>query len=196
MKVKIKRLSGNFNDGYALDKHIVSSVFLGNNEWGRPQFDTTRTPAGEAVFRLKYRGDFDQAKPLAKAIVRAIVPQFPSIGLVMPTPASTTRNRQPVTEVATAVAERLGKPLFDNIISKSAVATNTGSLKNMNSRAEKDAALAGRYLLNRPISNEGCWNVLVVDDLFDSGATMDAVCSLLSQYDKINGVYVAAMTWR
>lgn len=52
------------------------------------------------------------------------------------------------------------------------------------------------YLLNKPISNSGSWNVLVVDDLFHTGATMDAVCSLLAQYDKISGVYVAALTWR
>jgi len=94
------------------------------------------------------------------------------------------------------VAERMDVPLFDNLIEKSAVASNTGSLKNMNTRQEKDEALQGRYLLNKPISNEGRWNVLVVDDLYHTGATMDAICSLLAQYDKISGVYVAALTWR
>ncbi|MAY27594.1 MAG: amidophosphoribosyltransferase [Polycyclovorans sp.] len=196
MKVRLRRISGAFNDGYALDKHTASSVFVGHNEYGHPQFDTTRTPAGEAVFQLKYRGDFDQAKPLAKAVVRNIVPYFPKIGLVMPAPASTARQRQPVHEVAGFVAERMDVPLFDNLIEKSAVASNTGSLKNMNTRQEKDEALQGRYLLNKPISNEGRWNVLVVDDLYHTGATMDAICSLLAQYDKISGVYVAALTWR
>ena len=196
MKVKLRRISGAFSDGYALDKHTASSVFIGHNEYGYPQFDTTRTPAGEAVFQLKYRGDFDQVKPLAKAVVRNIVPHFPQIGLVMPTPASTTRNRQPVYEVASAVAERMELPLFDSLITKSAVAANTGSLKNMNTREEKDEALKGRYLLKKAITNEGNWNVLVVDDLYHTGATMDAICSLLAQYDKISGIYVAALTWR
>jgi predicted amidophosphoribosyltransferase len=196
VKVRLRRISGTFDDGYALDKHTASSVFIGYNEYGHAQFDTTRTPAGEAVFQLKYRSDFDQAKPLAKAVVRNIVPLFPKIGLVMPAPASTTRQRQPVHEVAKIVAERMDVPLFDNLIEKSAVAANTGSLKNMNTREEKDEALKGRYLLNKPISNKGRWNVLVVDDLYHTGATMDAVCSLLAQYDKISGVYVAALTWR
>lgn len=196
MKVRIKQISGTFDDGYALDKHTASSVFIGHNEYGHPQFDTTRTPAGEAVFQLKYRGDFDQVKPLAKAVVRNIVPHFPKIGLVMPAPASTTRQRQPVHEVARSVAERIDVPLFDNLIERSAVAANTGSLKNLNTREEKDEALKGRYLLNKPITNRGSWNVLVVDDLYHTGATMDAVCSLLAQYDKISGVYVAALTWR
>ena len=196
MKVRIKQISGAFNDGYALDKHTVSSVFIGYSEYGHPQFDTTRTPVGEAVFQLKYRGDFDQVKPLAKAVVQNIVPHFPEIGLVMPAPASTTLQRQPVHEIASSVAERMDVPLFDNLIERSAVAANTSSLKNFNTREEKDEALKGRYLLNKPITKKGSWNVLVVDDLYHTGATMDAVCSLLTQYDKIFGVYVAALTWR
>ena len=127
MKVSLRRISGAFSDGYALDKHSASSTFIGHNEAGYSQFDTTRTPAGEAVFQLKYRNDFDQVKLLAEAVVRNIVPQFPKIGLVMPAPASTTRQRQPVHEVAAAVAERMEVPLFDSLIVKSAVAANTGS---------------------------------------------------------------------
>ena len=196
MKVRLRRISGAFTDGYALDKHTASSVFIGHNEYGHAQFDTTRTAAGEAVFRLKYRSDFDQVKPLARAVVRSIVPYFPKIGLVMPAPASTTRKRQPVHEVAEAVAGRMDVPLFDTLIAKSAVAGNTSSLKNMNTRQEKDEALKGRYLLNKAITNQGTWNILVIDDLYHTGATMDAVCRLLAQYDKISGVYVAALTWR
>lgn len=196
MKVRLRRISGAFTDGYALDKHTASSVFIGHNEYGHAQFDTTRTAAGEAVFQLKYRSDFDQVKPLARAVVRSIVPHFPKIGLVMPAPASTARTRQPVHEVAEAVADRMDVPLFDTLIAKSAVAGNTSSLKNMSTRQEKDEALNGRYLLNKAITNQGSWNALVIDDLYHTGATMDAVCRLLSQYDKISGVYVAALTWR
>lgn len=196
MKVKIKQISGVFNDGYALDKHTAYSVFIGNNEYNKPMFDTTRTQTGEAVYQLKYQNGFDQVKPLAKAVVRNIVPHFPKIGLVMPAPASITRQRQPVHEVARSVAEQINVPLFDNLIKISAVAANTGPLKNLKTREEKDEALKGRYFLNKPILNEGSWNVLVIDDIYHTGATIDAVCSILAQHDKISGVYVAALTWR
>ena len=164
VKIKLRRLSGAFIDGYALDKHTASSVFIGHNQYGHAQFDTTRTAAGEAIFQLKYRHDFSQVKPLAKAVVRHIVPLFPKIGLVLPAPASTNRPRQPVHEVAAAVAKRMDVPLFDGLIVPLAAAASTGSLKNMNTRREKDTALQGRFQLNRVITNNGQWNALVIDD--------------------------------
>ena len=197
MKVKLKKISGLFTDGYALDKHSISSTYIGDNEYGYPKFETIRTEVGEAVYQLKYCQDFDQVDHLAEAVVDNIKPHLPKIGLVLPAPASDLgRKRQPVHEVAKAISERWGAKFFSKMITTSNAAKNTESLKNMSTREEKDTALSGRYQLNRTISNEGHWNALVVDDLYHTGATMDAVCGLLAQYDKIKGVYVAALTWR
>jgi predicted amidophosphoribosyltransferase len=65
----------------------------------------------------------------------------------------------------------------------------------MHTRAEKNAALAERFSINPCISNEGCWNALLLDDLFDTGATMSAVCQTLRSYRKINAVFAVAITW-
>lgn len=196
MKAKLRRISGNWTDGYVLDKHTLRSEFTGNNEFGHPTFNTIRTEAGEALFQLKYRQDFNQIKPLAKAVVRHIVPQLGPIGLVVPTPASTARARQPVPELASEVANRVGVPCFNNLVVKSAVVANSGSLKNMTSKEEKVSALAGRFVLNKAFTNEGTWSALVVDDLYQTGATLEAVCAILAGYEKIGNIYVAALTWR
>lgn len=196
LKARVKKISGNWSEGYALDKHSLSSEFDGYYENGRPRFITNRTEAGEALFRLKYRQDYKQVKPLAKAITRHIAPSFKNIGLVVPAPASTKRDRQPVSEVAEEVARRLSVPYFDNLVVKSAVAANAGSLKDMDTKAEKVAALNGRFLLNKAIGKTGTWNALVIDDLFHTGATMEAICDILSGYSKIGNIYVAALTWR
>jgi predicted amidophosphoribosyltransferase len=179
-----------------VDKHTLSSKFVGHYESGRPKFDTTYTEVGQALFLLKYRDDYSQVKTLAKAMVRHIAPRFENIGLVVPAPASTNRQRQPVSELAKAVAERLDVPYFDNLVVKSAVAVNSGSLKNMNTKAEKVAALTGRLVLNKGIETKGTWNALIIDDLFHTGATMEATCDTLSGYSKVGNIYVAALTWR
>ncbi|MEX5728479.1 putative amidophosphoribosyltransferase [Rhodovulum iodosum] len=196
MKANLRKIEGNWDIGYALDKHMLYSNFLGHNEAGYPMFDNHRTEAGEAVYQLKYRSDWDQVEPLADAIVEHIAPKLGPIGLVIPVPASITRARQPVYEVAAAVAKRIKVESFEGIICKTAAANGTVALKNLGTKDEKVAALEGRFIIEDTITNEGCWNALVVDDLFDSGASMEAVCASLRTYRKIDKIYVATLTWK
>jgi hypothetical protein len=76
MIVHVRPIQGNWDAGFALDKHIISSEFLGNNEAGYPQFNTTRTEVGESVYQLKYRQDWSQAARLANQIALSILPKF------------------------------------------------------------------------------------------------------------------------
>ena len=61
---------------------------------------------------------------------------------------------------------------------------------------EKVAAITGTFSIENQIVKEGAWNVLLVDDLFHTGATMEAACASLRTYDKVKNVYVAALTWK
>ncbi|MEZ2219632.1 ComF family protein [Rhizobium sp. RCC_161_2] len=195
MEVKIKRLSGNWDDGYALDKHMLSSTFVGYNASGYPMFDNHRTEAGEAIYKLKYGGVWDNSPILAKAVLDNIVPRFPGIGLVVPMPASETRARQPVNEVASDLAKLMKVTSFDGIIVKAPSATGK-KLKDLGTKEAKDAELAGRFSINDAIVGNGKWNALLVDDLFDSGASMEAATKALRSYAKIDGIYVVALTWK
>jgi predicted amidophosphoribosyltransferase len=196
VEVQIKKLEGSWNLGYALHKHTLSSVYLGDDQWGHARFENTRTEPGEALYQLKYRSDWNQVEPLAAQVQTTLLPLFGEIGLIVPMPASTVRARQPVNELANALSRLTGIPVFDQMVVKTPVPLGSTPLKNMHSRAEKDAALAGRFSINQCISNEGCWNALLLDDLFDTGATMNAVCQALRSYRKINGVFAAAITWK
>ncbi|MBB3460664.1 ComF family protein [Rhizobium sp. BK377] len=195
MKVNLKKLVGPWDGGYALDKHMLSSAFLGNDEFGHARFDNIRTDAGEAVYQLKYKSDFNQSAILAAAVHEHIIPQFPKIGLIVPAPASTTRAKQPVDAVAAELAKLIGVKVFANIIVK-APSTTGKKLKDLATKQEKEAELEGRFSINDEITNAGQWNALVLDDLFHSGATMEAATKALRTYKKISGVYVAALTWK
>lgn len=196
MQVQLKKLEGSWDLGYALHKHTLSSVYLGDDEYGHPRFDTTRSEPGESLYQLKYRGDWDQVKPLAAQVKTSLLPLFGKIGLIIPMPASTVRARQPVNEIATELGRLTDTPVFDNIIVKAPAPQGSPQLKNLHGREEKDAALQGRFSINPAITNEGCWNALLLDDLFDTGATMDAVSETLRTYKKINQVYAASLTWK
>lgn len=196
MKIHLKKLDGSWDAGYALNKHTLSSEFTGNNEFGHPTFNTTRSEPGEALFQLKYRGDWSQVQPLAAQINESLLPLFGKVGLIVPMPASTTRARQPVDEIAKELGKLSGIPVFDDIIIKASAPEGSPQLKNMNTREEKDEALNGRFSINPSIRNEGRWNALLLDDLYDTGATMNAVAKTLKTYKKIGSVYAASVTWK
>ena len=193
MKVCLRRIEGIWEEGWVLDKHTANSTYIGDNAYGHPQFDTVRTEVGEATFLLKYRSRWDQVNPLAQAIADNICRRLPNLGFIVPMPASRARTKQPVTEVANALGQIIGIPVFENILVRIPASV---SIKDLSSKDEKIAALAGQLILNDDITNQGKWNVLVVDDLFDSGASMEAACRVLRTYPKVASVYVAALTWK
>jgi predicted amidophosphoribosyltransferase len=197
MNINLKKLHGNWDDGYALDKHMLSSIFIGYNEQGHPQFDNRRSEAGEAVFQLKYRQQWGNSELLAQAVLENIVPHFPQIDLIVPMPASQVRLRQPVDDVATVLARRMNVPFFSNIVVRAPSVTGI-RLKDLATKEEKDAELAGKFSIHDGIAgiDIGKGNALLIDDLFDSGASMQAVTATLKAFDRIAGVYVAALTWK
>jgi predicted amidophosphoribosyltransferase len=196
MEVRVRKIEGSWDLGYVLHKHTLSSTYLGEDEHGHPRFDTKRSELGEALYQLKYRNDWSQVDPLALQIKDTLLPLFDKIGLIVPMPASTVRAKQPVYELAYALGRLTKIPVIDQMIVKAPAAAGDPALKNLHTREQKDAALAGRITINQCISNEGRWNALLLDDLFDTGATMDATCQALRSYPKINHIYAAALTWK
>lgn len=193
MKVSLKQIYGPWAEGWVLDKHMLSSTYLGDNAQGHPQFDNVRTEAGEATYQLKYRNHFDQAKPLAQALFDNIYPKLERVGFIVPMPATKVRPRQPVTAVAQALGEMVKVPVFTKLLHK---ATSETALKDMNSKADKIEALGECFSVKDEITNEGKWNVLLVDDLYDTGASMEAACKVLAAYKKVDKIYVASLTWK
>ncbi|MBO1539563.1 ComF family protein [Pseudomonas sp. OA65] len=192
MKVNVREISGNWSKGYSLDKHILRSEFLGHSSSGYPEFKNTRSEAGESLFQLKYRDDRSQAKPLAAQIVESIYPLFDTVGLIVPMPASKARNWQPVTEIALEIGVLTKLPVFQKILTK----IPTGqSLKDLGSKDERAKALEGKIELGNEINGDGKWNALLIDDRYDTGASVEAACAILHSYDKINKIFVATVTW-
>ncbi len=193
MKVSVRKIAGPWSTGYVLDKHMLQSIYQGDDANGRPQFSSTRSEVGEAVFLLKYRGDASKAEPLATAIAQHVWPLLSRVDLIVPMPASTARRQQPVTLVAEALGRRVQVPVFNQLLLK---VPPTLPLKDLTSKAEKMKALAGSFRVFDQIATPGIWNVLLLDDLYDSGASMESACQALRQYGKVGVTQVVALTWK
>ena len=193
MQVQIRKLEGSWDLGYAPHKHTFFSVLTGYNEYGYPQFDTKRSEPGEALYQLKYREDWGQVPRIVAQLQTILLPLFENIGLIIPTPASKQRVKQPVDELANELGRITGIPVFGNITVKSAAPQGSQQLKKFNTREEKDEALDGRFSVNPCITNNGSWNALLLDDLFDTGATLNAICKVLRTYSKINRIHVSTV---
>ena len=113
MKNSLRQIDGNWDLGFVLDKHKISSTPTGYNDYGHMQFDTIRTEVGEALFKLKYRNDSSQIQPLAEELANTIFPKFDKVGMLIPMPSSKKRPQQPVTELTKSIGKIVGKPVFD-----------------------------------------------------------------------------------
>lgn len=178
-----------WNYGISLDKHTISSTPIGHNEQGYMQFDTVRTAIGEAVFQLKYRDDFSQVETLARAVVTALAGR--RFDVVIPMPASRRRDRQPVHEVARRVAQLMGIAYQDQVLVK---IWSTGMMKDLDGYQARVKALAGCFSVNDTL--RGPCDVLLIDDLFDTGASLQAACTALRECASIRSISVVALTRR
>lgn len=195
MAVNIRPITGNWDAGFALDKHTVSSTPIGHNTNGYMMFDTVRTDVGEALYQLKYQSDYKQVDRLARGIANHLIPLFEPIGFIIPMPSTQPRPRQPVLEVTRALAKIIDLPVIDTLL-VSTGNSNSPSTKDIVDKNQKITTLMDRFAIADVITSEGKWNVLVVDDLFDSGASMEVACTKLRSYPKVGKIFVAALTWK
>ncbi|VVP25209.1 ComF family protein [Pseudomonas fluorescens] len=184
--------TGEWDHAVSLDKHTIKSTPIGPNEQGHMQFETERTAIGEAVFQLKYRSDFNQVDFLANAIVNALNSGYPTINLVIPMPASKIRNRQPVYEIARRAASILDIDYSEEVLVKT---KSTGMMKDLATHEERVAALTGCFESRNNLA-DGPWDVLVIDDLYDTGASLSAACNALRTCANIRSISAIALTRR
>ncbi len=190
MEVNVKEIQGIWTRGYSLDKHTTSSTPIGYNEYGHMQFDTIRPEVGEALYQLKYRSDYSQIPIIANQLYQSLGSVFSSCGLIIPMPASKHRLRQPVTEIARELAKLMGIPCVENLLVKT---TATPAMKDIASRDEKISTLMGAFTVYDVLS-PGQHDALIIDDLFDTGSSLEAATNVLRGYSKIRDIYVATVT--
>ena len=190
IKINPRKITGKWQDGYALDQHTTGSTFIGHDSFGNPQFDTSRTPLGELLYQLKYRSDPKSIELIATVVAEFLRQWKPSVDSLIPVPPSnTTRKQQPVFDLAKATSERCGITLCENCITK---VKRTAQLKNIYEYQKRISALEEAFAVERSIT--GGKRILVFDDLYRSGATLNVIAEKLLKEGGAKAVFVLALT--
>lgn len=188
VSIRPMRIPGSWKEGYVLDYHTKSSDFVGYDEYGNPQFDTVRTEVGELLYRLKYRGRRDILAELVMTAADFIRKWNPQVHAVVPVPPSKVRANQPVLLLATGLAKALDLPLR-NIVQRT---QSPKQLKDVFDYHERIKLLENAHdVTGMAVRGK---SVLLIDDLYRSGATLNAVTGALYEKGKASAVYAFAPT--
>lgn len=181
-------LNGNWKEGYAIDLHTLSSTYLGENEYGREQFYNEYSSIGQLLHDFKYNGDTTALSGIMD-IVNPFLDTWnirAKVGLVVAVPSSNTcRPYQPVFEIVRCIAEYLCVPYMNNKLWK----TSRNQMKGI---AQGERSLDGQIQLQSRLDTVA--NILLVDDLYRSGTTLNECCNVLKTDPNVGDIYVLTMT--
>jgi competence protein ComFC len=181
-------ITGKWKSGVALDFHTTSSTPVGPNEYGHMQFDTVRPEIAELLYKLKYRGDQTAAQPIIETAAHFLTPHREKFDLIIPVPPSTQRVVQPVLVLATGIGSATGLPVIPCITTT----RPTSQLKGVTDPDQRKALLDGLYTIAS--SQTHGKRILLFDDLFRSGATLNAITGVLLAEGKADSVCVLTIT--
>ncbi|CAC42012.1 ComF family protein [Listeria monocytogenes] len=181
-------LTGNWDEGYALDHHVLSSTCLGENEYGNLIFDTTRSELGQCLYELKYQQKRDKITDIGE-IIEPLLKEIDlenKVDYIIPVPSSTQRDFQPVDVICEKVSEIINKDICCGVLNKNS------SNQSKNLTLEDKKKLVGTIERKKMFLVEA--NVLLVDDLYQSGQTLTECVNVLRNDKNIKNIYVLCMT--
>ena len=154
-------------------------------------FDTKYTDLGKALNQLKYHSDFSQIENIAKTAIEFLRTRVvtPYINAIVSVPPSVNREIQPVEEIAKKISDSLEIPLDLDYLIK---IRSTDQLKEVKDQEEREKILAGAFeVADKRYRNQ---KILLFDDLFRSGATLNEISKVLYKLGKVQNVYVVTLT--
>lgn len=190
VQINPKRITGSWTEGFALDFHTLSSEYIGDDEYGHPQFDTRRSDVGELLYKLKYRKDKSVLGDIIATASQFIKSKNWPVDLIVCVPPSRKgRQFQPVVPVAIGIGKVLGVDVCVDTVVK---VKDTPELKNIFDFEERMRILKDAFEIRNPVI-AGC-NVLLFDDLYRSGTTLNVVSGLLLQEGRVRNLYALTIT--
>jgi len=161
-------LPGPWLRGFALGMHSQDSN------------DGALTTAGDTLDRFKYRGQRSLVRVIASAMAQAMrgMPEYRGVQTVVHVPSVPRRaSVEPALDLAKALSKGLRVPCLPRFIARTRAVKPQ---KDITSWAEKQDNVRGAFRVRRPEFVRGR-QVLLVDDVYDSGATLEEAYRALKE---------------
>lgn len=160
-------LPGNFDLGYALANH--TSIKEGKRQY---------TEFGRLVYEFKYQGQKSLLGRLASELIKFLEENedYKKVDMMIPVPSTRAdREYDPVLTLTRELNRRVGIPLQEKVLIKT---RKTLPQKELINKTQKRLNVKGAFQIAAGISLVGK-SVLLIDDLYDSGATLDECTQVL-----------------
>lgn len=159
-------LTGSWQTGWALGFHSRIS----GSDW-------SRSGVGDLTYRLKYESDTTVLPALIQQTLDLFQahPEMNQADVIIPVPSSTERKVNPIHVFCEALAGKINLPMQTLVVKT----RQTQPQKELKTLAQKRGNVAGAFSVRGEVKGK---RVLLVDDLFDSGATLDETTRLLLKH--------------
>jgi predicted amidophosphoribosyltransferase len=189
MKLHPQGIKGPWKTGVVLDWHTISSQMIGYNEFGHPIFDSTRSEIGELLYKFKYHNDQNALRNILDVTIEYLGDKIAGkVDLVIPVPPS-SRGRTVTKQIAQGLANGLQVEFSGTALTKR---KDTKELKSVADPEIRREILDSAFKVNK-MDIDGK-SVLLVDDLYRSGATLAAAAQAVTDQGGAKTVYVLAIT--
>lgn len=163
------------------------------------QFETQRSELGQLLYEIKYRNNYEALDKLSKLTADLFekVSVELSLGnlrkrkfdIIIPIPPSNIdRQFQLVEELANRISKITGIQVDSKYLTK----TITPELKQVVDYDERITILKDAFMV--PDKRYKGMSVLIFDDLYRSGATLNAASRVLREHGEVSNVYVLTIT--